>query len=170
MDNTLGGDIFTAFEGVFPQCMVVFPQQVMATVMTKHPSWRGGGMGYRYCPGTSNRGSRMASLLTFVSPLTLTSAPQAPQQSLHSALSNLLRIDIKGIQRWNRKSWHGSDPTWEWSWQMYTVHCTGKKQKQDKSNEKWLDALRGSSPAHKLWLQQKMAMAKSDRKISQPPL
>ena len=34
---------------------------------------------------------------------------------------------------------------------------------------KWLDALRGSSTAHKLWLQQKMAMAKADCKISQLP-
>ena len=35
---------------------------------------------------------------------------------------------------------------------------------------KMTDALRGNSLAHKLWLQQKMAMAKTDRKISQPPL
>ena len=33
---------------------------------------------------------------------------------------------------------------------------------------KWLDALRGSSPAHKSWLQPKMAKAKADCKISQP--
>ena len=45
-----------------------------------------------------------------------------------------------------------------------------KLKKFNAKHIKWLGALRGSSPAHKSWLQPKMSKAKANRKKSQPPL
>ena len=76
--------------------MAEFDQQNMATLMTKHP--------LNVC--TDFRGMKLSSsgmtFLTFVPRLTLTSASQAPQQSPHSALSNLLPSkDMRGIKKIN---------------------------------------------------------------------